>query len=204
MESILFYDQESTGLIEYKLPSSDPSQPYITQIAAELCVEKTGETLGAINMIILPEGWEIPQELQVMTGITMERAFEFGVPIKTALAAFIDLWMNSDIRCGHNESFDARLTRIALMRDSQFSGEVVGDAPFADYWKTSPAYCTQANSTKIVNAARPAGEKKKTASLIEAYKHFTGQDLVGAHNAQVDIMACKAVYYSLKKHNAAA
>ena len=47
-------------------------------------------------------------------------------------------------------------------------------------------------------AARRKGPK--SPNLGEAYKHFTGQDLVGAHDALVDIMACKTVYYGIKNH----
>lgn len=214
MKTILFYDFETTGLVEFKLPSEDPSQPYFTQLAAELCVEETGEVLGAMNMLIRPEGWTIPEELQALTGITMERAERFGVPAKAALAAFMELWCNADLRCGHNESFDARIARIAIMRCEYWSGEAMqtgdGEISFADYWKAAPAFCTQSNSTKILNL--PPTEKMlarrmkgpKSPNLGEAYQFFTGQALAGAHNAQVDIMACKAVYYGIRKHLATA
>ncbi len=207
MKTIIFYDVETTGLPEYSKPSEDPCQPRVTQIAAELCVEETGDPLGSMDMLIRPDGWVIPEELQLMTGITMERANAFGVPIKHALHAFIELWTNADQRCGHNESFDARMIRIELMRHTFFAGEMVGagDAalPFADYWKAAPIFCTQSGSTKIVNAARPAGEKKKTANLREAYLHFAGKPLEGAHTARADMLAAKAVYYGIKAHNAA-
>lgn len=210
MKTILFYDTETSGLPEWSKPSEDPCQPHVTQIAAELCVEETGETLAALNMIVRPDGWTIPQELQDLTGITMERAARFGVPARVALHSFIELWLNSDVRCAHNESFDMRMLRICLMRDAHYSGltmETDADpAPFADYWKKAPAFCTQTNSVKIINlpptpkmvAARRMGPK--SPNLGEAYQFFTGKALEGAHNAQVDIMACKAVYYGIKNH----
>lgn len=214
MKTIIFYDTETTGLPLFKEPSGHPDQPHITQIAAELCVEETGEVLGSMNMLIRPEGWTIPEELQALTGITMDRANRFGVPAKAALAAFMELWCNADLRCGHNESFDARIARIAIMRCAYWSGEAMqtgdGEIPFADYWKAAPSFCTQANSTKILNL--PPSEKMaakrmkgpKSPTLGEAYQFFTGQALDGAHNAQVDIMACKAVYYGIKQHLATA
>lgn len=206
--TILFYDTETTGLPNWGMPSEDPSQPYITQLAAELCDEETGETLAAMDMLIRPDGWEIPEELQALTGITMERALRDGQPGADVLQEFVRMWLNSDLRCAHNESFDMRLVRIAIMRDPHYSMEAVGQVSFADYWKAAPAFCTQGNSVKIINlpptpkmvAAKRKGPK--SPNLGEAYKFFTGQDLVGAHDAKVDIMACKAVYYGIKKYHA--
>lgn len=208
MKTILIYDWETNGLPEWSLPSEHPSQPHGTQLAAELCVEETGETLASMSTLIRPDGWTIPEDLQKLTGITMERAMDEGRPADAVLREFLAMWKESDQRVAHNESFDMRITRIQIMRHAFFSGETVGDLMFADYWKTAPAYCTQGNSVKIINlpptpkmvAARRKGPK--SPNLGEAYKFFTGQDLVGAHDAKVDIMACKAVYYGIKAHNA--
>jgi DNA polymerase-3 subunit epsilon len=79
MKTILFYDNETTGLPLWNLPSEHPDQPRVTQLAALLCDEATGADLQQMNMIILPDGWTIPIELQEMTGITMERAMAEGV-----------------------------------------------------------------------------------------------------------------------------
>lgn len=207
MKTILFYDNETNGLPLWNLPSEHPDQPHITQLAAELCVEETGETLGTMNMIVRPDGWTIPEELQVLTGITMERAHAEGIPAETVLTTFMDMWTGADLRCAHNESFDMRMIRIALMRHAIYSGETVGDVPFADYWKAAPAFCTQGNCVKILNlpptakmlAARRKGPK--SPNLGEAYEFFTGTKLEGAHDAMVDVAACKAVYYGIKAHN---
>jgi len=208
---ILIYDTETNGLPNWSVPSEDPSQPHVTQLAAELCVEETGETIATMNRLILPDGWDIPQELQDMTGITMERAMAEGLPAQEVMHEFIEMWKGADSRVGHNESFDMRMLRIELMRHPVYSGTVVGEnQSFADYWKAAPAYCTMGNSIKICNipptAKMLAAKRKgpKSPNLAEAYKHFTGLDLVGAHDAMVDIMACKAVYFGIKAHNAAA
>lgn len=214
MKTIIFFDTETTGLPLFKEPSEHPDQPHVTQLAAELCIEETGETLGAMNMLIKPDGWVIPDDLQLLTGINMERAERFGVPAKVALDSFLELWCNADLRCAHNETFDARILRIAIMRCAYWSGEAMQtgaeEISFADYWKKAPAFCTQTSSTNILKL--PPTEKMvakrmkgpKSPNLGEAYLHFTGTPLDGAHNAQNDIMACKAVYYGIKKHLATA
>ncbi len=210
MKTIIVLDTETNGLPLFSLPSEHPDQPRVTQLAAELCDEETGDVLGSCNFLIRPDGWTIPEDLQKMTGITMEKAETFGVPMSVALPAFIELWMGADVRVAHNESFDMRMIRIELMRHAVFSQESIlgenGNVPFADYWKTAPAFCTQGKSVSILNlpptekmiAAKRKGPK--SPNLGEAYKFFTGQELVGAHNAKVDIMACKAVYFGIKNH----
>jgi DNA polymerase-3 subunit epsilon len=195
MNTLFFYDTETTGLPLYSEPSTDPRQPYITQIAAELCDEATGETLAAMNFLIQPAGWTIPDDIATLTGITTEKAQSFGVPIKDAMHMLFDMWSHNTVRVAHNQPFDARIVRIAMLRDLK------SDETFAEQWKAAPAFCTQSKSTKIVNAAREPGCKLKTANLREAYKHFTGLELINAHNAAADVAACKAVYYGIQKHN---
>lgn len=198
MSPILFYDSETTGIPQWSLPSEDPSQPRITQLAAELLDEDTGTVLAYMDFLIKPEGWTIPPELEALTGITNERANLFGVPIAQVLPIFSDMWKKSTMRVAHNESFDMRMVRIELMR-SQAHGE-----EYADYWKAGPAFCTQTKSTKLINL--PPTEKMlaagrnnaKSPNLGEAYFHFTGEKLEGAHNAAVDLRACKAVYFGIK------
>lgn len=204
MTPILFYDTETSGLPQWSLPSEDPSQPHITQIAAELHDEDTGTTLAFMDLLIRPDGWTIPEELEALTGITNEKAERFGVPIEKALSLFIGMWKKAQLRVAHNESFDMRMVRIEMMR------QLDHDEGFHEQWKTAPAFCTQSKSTKIINL--PPSEKMlaagrrtpKSPNLGEAFRHFTGTDLVGAHNAAVDLAACRTVYYGIKRHLATA
>src|ERR1700730_4702493 len=98
MTPILFYDTETSGLPQWSLPSEDPSQPHITQLAAELCDEDSGTVLAYMDFLIKPEGWTIPPELEALTGITNERANLFGVPIAQVLPIFLDMWQKSTMR----------------------------------------------------------------------------------------------------------
>lgn len=129
MDLILFYDTETNGLPQWNLPSEDPSQPYVTQLAAELCDERSGNTIAFLNTLIRPESWEIPADLAELTGITTERALTEGIPRTDALRQFTDMWKRAALRAGHNESFDARMLRIEYFR------ELPVDDPFHDQWK---------------------------------------------------------------------
>jgi DNA polymerase-3 subunit epsilon len=209
MTPILIYDTETNGLPVWSMPSDDPCQPRVTQIAAELIDEDTRDVLAGLNVLIRPDGWTIPDDLAALTGITTERAMLFGVPMESAITMFIGLWEKAAFRVAHNESFDMRMIRIELMRHSAYKSlwkeSANGpDVEFADFWKSAPAFCTQSNSTKLCNlppTAKMIAAKRnhaKSPNLTEAYKHFTGLDLVDAHNAATDIMACKAVYFGIK------
>jgi DNA polymerase-3 subunit epsilon len=198
---MLVYDTETTGLPDWNKPSEDHGQPHITQIAAQLCDESAGDILASLNVMIKPAGWVIPAELEKLTGITTDKATAYGVPLNSALAMFVELWMRCDIRVAHNESFDARMFRIEFSRDD------LGDDDLRDRWKAGAGFCTASSCTKILNLPPTARmiaagfNKPKLPNLTEAYRHFTGKELVGAHNAAVDLMACKAVYFGIKSHH---
>jgi DNA polymerase III subunit epsilon len=201
VKTILVYDTETTGLPVWGKPSEDPCQPHITQLAAELCNADTGETLAYMNFLIKPEGWTIPDEVAQLTGITTEKAESHGVKIGVVLPLFLTLWKQATLhRVAHNESFDMRMVRIAIMRDKGFS------EGFADEWKAAPAFCTCTNSAPIVKLPPTAKmvaagrTNHKPPNLTEAYRHFTGLELKGAHNAVNDIMACKAIYLALNDY----
>ncbi|MBJ9695723.1 3'-5' exonuclease [Burkholderia cenocepacia] len=204
MKPILFYDTETNGLPLWSEPSDHPGQPHIMQLAAELFDADSGRTLAFMDLMIRPEGWTIPEQLEQLTGITNDLAHRFGHSLHAALGTFIAMWSEAELRVAHNESFDQRLVRIEAMR-------VLGaEHGFHEDWKNGAVFCTQTNSTKIINLPPTAKmiaagfKKPKSPNLGEAYEFFTGQKLEGAHNAAVDLAACKAVYFGIQAHAAKA
>jgi DNA polymerase-3 subunit epsilon len=71
-------------------------------------------------------------------------------------------------------------------------------------WKRGAAQCTQILSTPILKlppTAKMIAARRnhhKSANLGEAFKHFTGQELVGAHSAMVDVQACIKVWFAIQ------
>lgn len=193
----LFFDSETQGLPLFKEPSEDPRQPHIVQLAACLVDLDTRKTIASMDVIVRPKGWTIPDDVAKIHGITTEHASDVGIPESIALAMFMELY-SGRLRIAHNESFDSRILRIALLRHGH-------SALAADTWKAAPAECTQQLSTPILKL--PPTEKMlaagrthfKSANLSEAYKHFTGKDLIGAHSAMADVQACMAVYFAIKQ-----
>lgn len=204
MKLALFYDTETTGLPLFSEPSEDPRQPHIVQLASALVDLDSWKTLASLDVIIRPDGWEIPAETSAIHGITTEVALQVGVPADSALELHLDLWRRASVRIAHNESFDARLVRIGLMR------HFVNDAALHDEWKAGQALCTQVLSTPILKlppTAKMIAARRnhhKSANLGEAFEFFTGRKLEGAHRAMVDVEACIEVYKSIDLRETAA
>lgn len=197
MNLALFYDTETTGLPDWSKPSEAPHQPHLVQLAGALVDLDTRQTLSSMDVIIKPHGWNIPEEVAAVHGITNEIAGDLGVSEESAIAMFLSMW-DGRTRIAHNESFDARILRIAQKRYPNVCSEAL-----CDTWKTSTAKCTAKLATPIIKLPptekmRAAGRfHHKTASLSEAYEYFTGKSLVGAHSAMVDVQACMTVYFAI-------
>ncbi|MBL4866367.1 MAG: 3'-5' exonuclease [Pseudomonadales bacterium] len=201
----IFWDTETTGLPLFKEPSSDPRQPHIVQLAAALVDLDEKHVISSIDVITKPDGWEIPEEVSKIHGITTEMAMECGIPEHQALELFLSLFTDASGELkksiAHNEQFDARIIRIALKRFGH-------DEESIDAFEDRDKYCTMRESTKIVQCPPTAKMKAagrnhfKNPNLSEAYKHFTGKELSGAHNAMVDVKACMNVYFGIQKHEA--
>jgi DNA polymerase III subunit epsilon len=196
MALFMVYDTETTGLPLFDQPSEYPRQPHIVQLAARLVCSDTREIKHSLESIILPDGWEIPDEVAKIHGITTERALRDGVPEQSVLHEMMSMWALADFRLAHNESFDARIVRIALKR--------FYDDELANHWKAGKAQCTARLSTSIVKL--PPTEKMlaagrrhpKTPNMGQAYEFFTGQKLEGAHTAGADVDACLAVWWAIQ------
>lgn len=195
---ILVYDTETTGLPLFNEPSEDPRQPHIVQLAAQLFDTDTRRVVSRLDLVVRPDGWTIPAEVADLHGITQARAEAVGVPEDVAVSLLTSLWKVAAVRVGHNESFDARIVRIALKRF-----EKLGVCPNA--WKAGAAECTADLSTdlcrlpataKMVAAGR--GKQFKRPTLAEAYSHFCNGELAGAHSAGGDVEGCLMVYRVIK------
>jgi len=210
----IVYDTETSGLPDWKEPSEAPQQPHLVEIAA-LLFDGTTE-IDRFHAIVRPDGWEIPEEVSKIHGITTERALDVGLPEPEAVARFLAMHAQSDMRVAHNESFDARILRIALKRyGNGASGwdmltQDERDA-IADAFKAAPSYCTCTAAKPLMKL--PPTEKMlanprfrnsyKQPNLQEAHQHFLGKTFDGAHGALADAEACARVFFALTTAQAA-
>lgn len=189
MSLIICFDTETTGLPDWKSPSEADHQPHLVQLAAHLVDSESWKVIQSMDLIIRPDGWEIPEDVSAIHGITTEYAKDVGVPEQLALEMFLELW-NGRIQVAHNTTFDRRIIRIATKR---YCGEDV-----IDRWHQCEYECTGLLSKPIMQMLPKGRYGFKMPKLEEAYKFFTGKELQDAHTAIADVNACLEVYKSIK------
>lgn len=191
---ILFFDTETTGL-PLRLPPEHPGQPHLVQLAAILA-EDDGTERGIFSVIIRPDGWTVPAEAAAVHGIDTATALRVGISLRHAISGFTGMARAASLFVAHNYAFDSLILSAALHRcGAIWEACVVGDAS-----------CTMEAAAPIL-AIPPtprmlaAGiNRPKPPTLAEAYRHFVGRDLVGAHDALVDVRACRDIYFAIKQH----
>lgn len=188
MKTILFFDTETTGLPVWKEPSGSENQPHLVQLAAILCNAATREVIDSMDVIIKPDGWEIPQETVDVHSVTNEMALKVGIPEKKALEQFLKLCGDAD-RVAYNKTFDQRIIRIATKRYSD--DEVIEKWAIKDDF-----YCAMILAKPIVKCPAKTKGKFKNPKLQEAYEHFFAVSFEYAHSAMADTRACMEVYWA--------
>ena len=197
-DTILFFDTETTGFVQDRLPVDHPDQPDIVQLAAQL-TEANGTPIAGFSLIVCPrEGVGIPTKASDVHGITDERAAAMGVSSEFALSAFTHLYQRAELIVAHNIKFDRAVMETAIARHY---GKIM---PLR-----KPLFCTMESASPIVNLPptdrmKAAGfMKPKPPKLEECIRFFFNEDLVGAHDAMIDVQACARTYFKLKELEAA-
>ena len=190
----LFFDTETTGFPRRDLPLDHERQPRLVQLACILA-EDDGTERASLSLIVRPDGWSIPPEAAAIHGIDDALAERAGVPLDAALRLLLGMARQASLVVAHNVAFDVDVTTIALTQARQ------PDA--ATELGAMPRACTMKMATPILNLPPTermlaAGfNKPKAPKLAECVRHFFDEDLVGAHDALVDVRACARVYHYL-------
>lgn len=184
----LFFDTETTGLAKFKLSPKSTAQPRLVQLAA-LLTNESGDDLASMNLTIKPDGWEIPEEASAIHGITQELAEQIGVNHGSALGIFNQLSGAADTVVAHNLDFDSLIAESAFHR---WQGQ---------WRRPEKQFCTMKAATsicKIPHASPRHPEDWKWPRLEECIRFFFDEELEGAHDAMIDVRACKRVFFELK------
>ena len=205
---ILAFDTETTGLPDWHQPSDAAHQPHIVQLAAILA-DDDGTERASANLIVCPNCWDIPTEAAAIHGITQDRAVACGVSEELAVETWMSLILGPlqpgrsrmrsqegwPIVVAHNDSFDWRIMRIAMLRCG-YTRERIEEMEH-----TTNRACTMRMATPILNLPptdrmRAAGfTKPKSPSVSECMAHFFAGELhTGAHDAMADARACLRLY----------
>lgn len=196
--AILFFDTETTGLPDYRADIAAAHQPHIVQLAA-LLTEDDGTERACFNVIVqVPDSVVVPVGAANVHGITTEVSRRFEIPIRVALNLFGHLAhrmaTTGRLYVAHNAQFDTWLIDCACARH---------DLPW-QFFQGEEVRCTMEDTTHILNLPPTdrmvaAGfNKPKPPKLEEAYRHFFGKDLDGAHDALVDVRACRDVFFAVR------
>ena len=189
----LFFDTETTGFPQDKLPPDDPGQPHIIQIAAILD-DENGDIKASMNMIINADCGPVPEGAYNVHKINEATYKKFGVSYLVALAPFNSLVKCADVIVAHNIAFDLKLLKTAYSRMGKLER-------FTSVIQSKPQFCTMLATTDIVKIPSPRGRGGyKWPKLDEAYRVLVDSSgFTGAHDALEDVKACREVFYSLKK-----
>lgn len=188
---ILFFDTETTGFFNDRQSVDHPSQPHIVQLAA-LLTEDDGTEVMEMSVII-DNGVPIPVQASNVHGITTEIADARGIETEIAMHMFGHMYRLADTAVAHNIKFDKGVVEAEIFRRHKEVRRL-----------SKPLFCTMEAASPIVNLPPTermlaAGfDKPKPPKLEECIKHFFGEALEGAHDAMIDVRACRRVYFHLK------
>jgi DNA polymerase-3 subunit epsilon len=190
---ICFFDTETSGLPNKKSPRLE-LQPHIMQLAVSLYDEQRRPVYEISTLVALPEEAKCSPEALETHGITPEASRKYGVQPIQALALLRYACTRAKLIVAHNFQFDEKLVDFARLRVGQEYSPV----------EVAPKFCTLEATTPILKLPPTEamikwghGDKFKSPKLDEAYFHFFGEHISGAHDALVDTRACARVYYHL-------
>ena len=189
MKKILFFDTETTGLPRnWSAPMSDGDNwPRLVQLGWILAYE-CGRVINQGNVIVKPDGFEIPEQASRVHGITTDVAITTGQPLSYALGMFVIDMAKADAIVGHNVGFDKKVVGAELYR--------LGFDPVAEEMRGMMTFDTMTQSTDYCGIRDSRG-RVKWPKLIELYRFLFGKDFEDAHDAMADITATKECYFEL-------
>lgn len=185
----LIYDTETTGIpANFDAPLSDSDNwPRLVQLAWQLHNEK-GELIENHNLIVKPDGFDIPFNAIQIHGITNEIAHEKGLALSVVLQKFFGSFdLENTLIIGHNIQFDISIVGAEMHREGM-DFEKLTAAPTLDTARASTEYC-----------ALPGGRggKFKFPKLGELHQRLFGHFFDEAHNAAADVNATARSFFEL-------
>lgn len=178
----LFFDTETTGLVDFKLPAGVPAQPHLVSLAAVM-VGEGGEELQSVRLVCKPDTYVSSPEALAVNGITREFAERFGVPRLTVLSCFSWLARAADALVAYNLDYE----RVVLEGEYLRAGK---SSPFDG----KRELCEMKRMTEVCKIPSPRGFGFKWPSLAESHRRATGEGVVNAHDAMSDVRALIRVH----------
>ena len=185
--SILFFDVETTGKANLRVPVSAPYHPRVVSFAVMMTTDE-GDELEWASEILKCDEFDIPEGASNIHGITDAIAAKKGVSRKGAFGVLADMAKEAELAVAHNIQFDSFMVLVEADR-----------LQIRDPLKSLPTYCTMLNSIDLCKIHSHYHDGNYTwPKLEEAYQTLCGKKLVGAHDALNDVRACKEVYFAIQ------
>ena len=183
---VLFIDTETTGKYDFKKTLAHPSQPDLVQVAVILD-DGSRQTVASIDLIAVPPTHRISPEATQVHGITDDKANAYGISLAVIAQLLENLLARAEVIVAHNIEFDLSVLRTAYHRVSKRSLAL----------ESTRRFCTMKMSMDILKLPGPYDDYK-WPTLMEAYKVLVdGKGFSGAHDAMIDVKACRKVYYAI-------
>jgi DNA polymerase-3 subunit epsilon len=189
-DPVYFYlDTETSDYSE----DTNPSLP--VEIAYVLATEE--RILHAASFIINQTLWSgirrnpIAERVSNIHGINSATTDRFGEPPDPVLHQFRRLLDKATQVVAHNISFD-----ITVMNHA-FAIQALPPINWPEH------FCTMRHSAgilRIPSGGRHAIDGWKAPKLSEAYKHFSGREISGAHTGLADVFSCRLVHRGILQH----
>ncbi|HEX8041772.1 MAG TPA: DNA polymerase III subunit alpha [Chryseosolibacter sp.] len=184
----LIFDTETTGIPHNKTaPITDLNNwPRVVQLAWQLHDAK-GRLISRQNLLIRPEGFDIPYKAEQIHGISTKRATEEGHALKTVLELFASDLAQTSVLVGHNIEFDISILGAEFIRQ-QLDAETLLKREKVDTGVVSVEYCQLSGGP---------GGKLKMPRLVELHEKLFGNDFGDAHDASYDVAATARCFFGL-------
>jgi DNA polymerase-3 subunit alpha len=188
----LIFDTETTGVPHNKTaPITDlDNWPRLVQLAWQLH-DKNGKLLNRNNLIVKPEGFDIPYKAEQIHGVSTKRAMEEGHDLSEVLGLLVQDLAKTAMLVGHNIEFDINIIGAEFIRKN-FAPEQLINLAKVDTGLVSTEFCGLTGGI---------GGRLKMPRLVELHEKLFGKDFGDAHDAAYDVAATARCYFGLLKKN---
>lgn len=187
---LLFFDTETTGLWEKRLPCGDEGQPKIVQLGAMLVDPVERREVMRIDLVVYRPD-PIPEAASNIHKTTTDISQAIGVQEDCALQIFCDMLAAAQMAVAHNIEFDVNIINNAV--------RLLSGNPKLDVFADKGKFCTMLAAVPVCKFPSKYGHKGYAWPKLEkAIPHLIGREPTAAHQAIGDVIDCRDLFFYLQ------
>lgn len=179
----LIFDTESTGFASNGLPKDDPKQARVLQLGMLVLDSSFREVFALKTLFDDPKDRYIHPGAFEQHRISNQMCSDFGIPSNFILPIFEAYYNSAKKIVCHNNTFDLRMMHL-----ERSEMKVRDDSCYVCTMKVMSPVC------KLPKTSNRGAGKFKWPKLQEAYRHVTGEEFDGAHDALADVRATAKIF----------